>query len=85
MAKATKQAQVEGLARKAVDKAVAQDKRERAATVEKLSKGDKLIAGAKRGIVYAVTKSWAIIDWTPGEREGWTNKALKRAKARKGA
>lgn len=84
MAKQTKQAQVEGLARKAVDKAVAQDKRERAATVEKLTAGDKLIAGAKRGIVYAATKSWAIIDWIGGEREGWNNKALKRAKARKG-
>lgn len=82
--KPDKQTQVEDLSRKAVDKAVAQDRRERSATVEKLTKGDKLIAGAKRGVVYAVTASWAIIDWIGGEREGWNNKALKRGKVRKG-
>lgn len=77
-------AKVEATARKAVDKAVAQDRKERAVTVETLTKGQRVVSGAKRGVVYAVTKSWAIIDWIDGEREGWNNKALKRGKARKG-
>lgn len=75
--------QVEDLSRAAVDKAVAQDRRERGVTVEKLTAGQRVVSGAKKGVVYAVTKSWAIIDWIGGEREGWNNKALKRGKVRK--
>jgi hypothetical protein len=79
----TKQETVEDLARKGVDKAVAQDRAERTVTVAKLSAGQKLASGAKRGVVYAVTKSWAVIDWIGGEREGWNDKALKRGKVKK--
>lgn len=76
-------AQVEDLARKGVDKAVAQDRKERGATVAKLKVGDGVMRGKLRGIVYAVTKNWAIIDWKDGEREGWNDKALKGGKVTK--
>jgi hypothetical protein len=78
-------AEVEDLSRKAVDKAVAQDRRERGATVATLSAGNRVTRGIDkvRGVVYAVTKGWAIIDWGDGEREGWNDKALKRGKVAK--